>query len=89
MHFAEVIVPRMDALCKVNQSWASAFSNAAQDNSWLLGVTTATNEMYTVLGQHFHKFLIEAGVMADWVHQSGAVLTRAAQFFPQLDVRYC
>ena len=85
----------MDALRKANKPWASAFSDAAQDNSWFFGVSLPTNnEIYTILGRHFQKLLVDPGVMAHWAQQScldqsGAVLFQAAQFFPKLQVRYC
>ncbi|KAL0048104.1 hypothetical protein WJX82_007753 [Trebouxia sp. C0006] len=79
------IVQQMDALCKANTLWASAFSDAAQDNSWFFGVSLPTNnEIYTVLGQALYKLLLEPGVLAGWAEQSSAVIIQAAQFFPKL-----
>ncbi len=81
---------QMDALCKANTLWASAFSDAAQDNSWFFGVSLPTNnEIYTVLGRALYKLLLEPGVLAGWAEQSSAVIIQAAQFFPKLGVRYC
>ena len=84
------MVPRMDALCDGNKFLVSALLDSAQDNSWLFGVTMASNnEMYTILGQHFRKLLVEPGYMAEWAQQSSADLLRAAQFLPQLNLRCC
>ena len=77
----------MDALCNGNKFWASAFLDAVQDTSCLFGVTMATNEIYTILGQHFHKLLVEPEWMAEWAQQSGAVLLRASsKRFNSLDL---
>ena len=77
----------MDALCKANTLWASAFSDAAQ---WFFGVSLPTNnEIYTVLGRALYKLLLEPGMLAGWAEQSSAVIIQAAHFFPKLGVRYC
>lgn len=90
MHCAEDIVERMEALRHANKLWASAFSEAAQDKSWFFGGTkTTSGKVHALLGLHFHKLLVNPGVMANWAQQSGAILTQAAQFFPELDVSCC
>ncbi len=90
VYCAEDIVERMEALCHANKLWASAFSEAALDKSWWFGGTKTTSSMvHTLLGLRFHKLLLNPGVMADWVQQSGVILSQAAQFFPELDVSCC
>jgi len=69
--------------------WASAFSEAALDESWWFGGTKTTSYMvHALLGLHFHRLLVKPGVMADWAQKSGAILTQAAQFFPELEVSF-
>ena len=90
MHGAQNIVERMKALCHANILWASAFSEAAWNKSWWFGETKTTrSKVHALLGRHFHKLLVNPGVMADWVQQSAAILTQAAHFFPELDVSCC
>ena len=87
MQLAENIVERMKALCHANELWASAFCEAAWDKSWWFGETkTTSKKVHALVGLHFHKLLVNPGVMTDWAQQSGVILTQAAQFFPELDV---
>ncbi len=44
--------------------------------------------VHALLGLHFHRLLVKPGVMADWAQKSGAILTQAAQFFPELEVSF-